>query len=352
MIVLYAILLILILSSVKFLTNGECWNKDYISKDTANVVKGICIWLVFICHISQYIVRIPNLNLADELCFNLNGYLKQLIVVPFLFYSGYGVTLSIFRKGADYADKIPQKRVLSTLINFDIAVLFFLIMNIVLGLELSLRQVLYSFVGWDSIRNSNWYIFCIIICYLISWASYKLARGNRSMLIAIWMGILFYTAIMYFFKGHWWYDTIYAYGAGAIFAVYNKQIVEYIKNHYNSTLFIGMLGFLIFYNAPNYFSISANISAVFLCGLLVLLTLKVKLKNFALEWSGKLLFPIYIYQRLSMVALATIYGGEFMIQNRYLYIIFCLGITLVIAAIYNYNGNLSFSKIVSCQRKA
>lgn len=318
MIILYIILILLTLSSIRFLKDGECWNQDYISKDTANVIKGICIWLVFICHIAQYMMEIPYLNLWDNLCFDVNGYLKQLLVVPFLFYSGYGVTLSIVKKGADYVDKIPQKRALSTLLNFDIAVLCFLIMNLILSLELNLRQVLYSFIGWDSIRNSNWYIFCIILCYLISWASYKFTKGNKSMLLAVWMGILLYTAVMYFFKGHWWYDTIYAYGAGAVFAVYNKLIVEYIKHHYKYVLTVGILGFLIFYNAPNYFSISANISAIFLCILLVSCTLKVKLKSSLLEWSGKLLFPIYIYQRLPMVALSTIDGGVLMIQNRYL----------------------------------
>lgn len=352
MIVLYFILLILALFSVRLLDKGDRWNPDYISKDTANVVKGICIWLVFIRHIDQYLVKIPDLISWDNLCFDVDNSLKQLLVVPFLFYSGYGVTLSIIKKGTEYANKIPQKRVLSTLINFDVAVLCFLIMNLALGLELNLRQVLYSFIGWDSIRNSNWYIFCIIICYLISWAAYKCTRSFKSMLLVIWVGLLLYTAFMYFYKGHWWYDTIYAYGAGAVFAVYNRQIIGYVKNHYQTVFLMGLAGFLIFYNAPNNFSISANISAVLLCLLLILFTLKVKLKSSVLEWSGKLLFPIYIYQRLPMVILSTIYGGEVMVQHRYLYVLCCLVITLIIATAYNNKGYLSISKMVSCLKRA
>lgn len=46
MIFLYIILIIVVLCSIRLLPKGESWNADYISKDTTNVVKGICIWLV------------------------------------------------------------------------------------------------------------------------------------------------------------------------------------------------------------------------------------------------------------------------------------------------------------------
>lgn len=352
MIFLYVALLLLVLSSFRRLNKGVHWNNDYISIETSNVVKGICIWLVFICHISQYMVAIPSLNYADKLCFDINSSLKQLLVVPFLFYSGYGVTLSIIEKGAAYAKMIPKKRVWTTLLNFDIAVLFFLIMNLALGLELNYKQVLLAFVGWDSIRNSNWYIFCIIICYLISWLAYLFAKNNKNMLFTIWIGIFFYTAVMYFFKGHWWYDTIYAYGTGAVFAIYNDKILNLIKRYYKVSLLTAIVGFLMFYNLPNYFSIAANVCAVFLCLLIVLFTLKVKLESAILAWSGKLLFPIYIYQRLPMVVLSTISGGTLMYEFKYLYIISCLAITLLIAVLYKNKGKLYLSKLVSCLTKA
>lgn len=352
MIFLYIFLLLLLALSIKPLREGERWNSDYISKDTSNIVKGVCIWIVFICHISSYIEGMPGLNFLDLMCFEVNHALKQLLVVPFLFYSGYGVTLSILKKGADYANKIPRNRILTTLWNFDIAVVFFLLMNLCLGLELNYKQVLLSFTGWDSIRNSNWYIFCILICYLISWLAFKTSKSKRGMLFFLWGGILLYTAVIYFFKGHWWYDTIYAYGAGAVFAAYRDQIVSVIKNKYIVVLTMSFIGFIVFYNLPNYFSIAADIDAVFLCMLTVLFTLKVRLESGFLAWSGVLLFPIYIYQRLPMVTLSTIYGGEFLSQHRYLYIILCLIITLLIAVVYRYKSNLSLSKLVLCLKKA
>lgn len=336
MIILYIILVLIALSSFRFLKKGEQWNADYISKDTTNVVKGICIWIVFICHISGYMGSIPTLNVWDNLLFDVKAYIRQLLVVPFLFYSGYGVTLAIIKKGEAYAKKIPVNRMLPTIVNFDIAVFIFLLMNIALGQELEVGNTLLAFTGWESIRNSNWYIFCILICYFISWASYRLFGTSKRMIIAVWFGILFYTAVIYFFKGPWWYDTIYAYGAGVCFAYWKDKAENLIKRYYWILLVGSLTGFVLFYNAPNLFCIAADITAVFLCALVVLLTIKIKLQSKVLAWSGSNLFPLYIYQRLPMFFLSTIMGGVFMNEHRYLYIVSCLAITLIIVAMYKY----------------
>lgn len=353
MILLYVILSVVALCSIRPLQHGERWNVDYISKDTTDVVKGICIWMVFIRHISSYMYDIPSLTIMDKWLFNVDAYVKQLLVVPFLFYSGYGVTLAMINKGGSYANQIPTKRILPTLLNYDVAVFFFLLMNVFLGVDLDLSKILLAFTGWESIRNSNWYIFCILICYFISWASYKLHGGvSKRTILTIWSGILLYTVILYFFKGHWWYDTIYAYGAGVVFA-YNKERIECtIRNNYKTCLLVAVVGFTLFYNAPNYFSVAADITAVFLCCILVLVTNKVRLQSKVLAWSGNHLFPLYIYQRLPMVVLSTIYGSAFMVQHRYMYVICCIVITLFIASMYRgYNQYYQIAKFALCRRK-
>lgn len=354
MILLYIILLAFALSSVRFLKKGECWNPDYIGKDTADIVKGICIWLVFIRHILSYMTEIPGLNRLDILLFSSDQYLRQFLVVPFLFYSGYGVTLSLKKKGMSYANSIPAKRVLPTLLNFDVAVCCFLLMNIALGVYLAPTKVLLSFIAWDSIGNSNWYVFCILICYLLSWISYKVANGSkRGMLITLWSGILLYTAVIYFFKGHWWYDTIYAYGAGALFATYKDNIESSIRKNYKLWLMISLIGFVVFYNLPNYFSVATDVASVFLCCLVVLFTGKVRLESRLLTWSGSHLFPLYIYQRLPMVVLSTIYDGMFMNTHPYLYVVCCMVITVGIAAVYmDYRTSYNTLSVALWRKKA
>lgn len=177
--------------------------------------------------------EIPALTRWDTLLFYCDSYVRQLLVVPFLLYSGYGVTLAIYKKGSAYADYIPVRRVLPTLINYDIAILFFIAMNLFMGFELDLKKILLAFTGWESIRNSNWYIFCILICYIISWLSYRVSFGcKRRMIVYVWCGIILYTAILYFFKGHWWYDTVYAYDLYILACLVITVVIAYYYRSY------------------------------------------------------------------------------------------------------------------------
>jgi len=336
MICLYLILGLVFVFSFKKLKN-EHWNSEYISKYTTNVIKGVCIWIVFICHISSYLNRIPSLPYYDILLFVANGYVKQLLVVPFLFYSGYGVTLAIKNKGADYASTIPRVRCLSTLVNFDIAVLIFLIINLTLGNFFDIKQIVLSFLAIDSVGNSNWYIFCILICYLISWVSYKIMGINHKMIYAIVLLVIAYTLIMVkYSEGSWWYDSAYSYAGGAIFAWKRDKLLSFFRNNYVTVGIISIFGFVLCYYSPTFFGIMPNFSGLFLCIIIILLCNKIKLKNNFLHWSGKNLFPLYIYQRVPMLIFSSICDGLIMYNHPYIYILLCLVCTIIIALAYKY----------------
>lgn len=343
MIVLYIILFIVVLFSLRKLPEGKVFNDSYISIDTSNIVKGICIWIVFICHISSYMHDIPALSDFDKLIFSANSYVKQLLVVPFLFYSGYGVTLAIKNKKG-YGEGIIMHRIFPTLVNFDIAILFFLIMNIALGIKMEEKIIILSFIGWESIGNSNWYIFCIIFCYFISWLSYRLFGSCLKMIYSIIALVVMYTVIMFICrKGPWWYDTVYAYAFGSFFAWFRDDVWVIIHRKYKYFTVLALIGFLLSYNAPNTLSFSANVSAVFLCCLVLLFTMKIRLNSPFLMWSGKHLFPLYIYQRIPMIIFSTVAGGAFMNSHRYYYVILCFVLTLLFALLYRYI-NFSFRK--------
>ena len=136
------------------------WNEAYLSKETTSTINGLFIALVFLSHFSQYSTYMSNY---------VGQRLGQLIVVMFLFYSGYGCMVQYMAKGRAYLQTFPKKRVLSTLVNFGIAVAIFVVVGLLLGKSFSIKQVALSFVCWDSVGNSNWYIFAILLCYLAFW---------------------------------------------------------------------------------------------------------------------------------------------------------------------------------------
>lgn len=165
------------------------------------------------------------------------------------------------------------------------------------------------------------------------------------MIYALIVVVLLYTVVLYFLKEHWWYDTIYAYVAGACFAWWKAQIEFKMKKYYWPLLIVSILGFVFFYNAnmPKYFGVVANITAVFMCAVMVLFSYMIRIKSKVLSWSGSHLFPLYIYQRIPMLALSTIFGGVFMVEHYYLYIAISFVVTILIASLYKYI-NISIKK--------
>lgn len=181
MFLLYIIISLLLLSGITFFKT-DCY-EGYISKEQkeqCNRIKGFFIVVVFCRHIAPYLADAGYdfSLLGDNLFCLIDGRIGQLLVVMFLFYSGYGVMESIKKKGSAYVDCIPKRRLLTTLANFDVAILLFLLVNLCLGIHYDMQVILLSFIGWESVGNSNWYIFVILCCYLSTYITFKVTRGQ------------------------------------------------------------------------------------------------------------------------------------------------------------------------------
>lgn len=149
-----------------------------------------------------------------------------------MFYFGYGVMNSIKVKGENYVASIPRKRLLNTTLNFGVAVLFFVVLNLILHIPMELKQVLLSLVCWDSVGNSNWYIFTICFCYLTSYISYKLLGYSKRSLISNLSILFVFMLVLSRFKGSWWYDTCLAYSAGSVYCYYKDCLEDIINRNY------------------------------------------------------------------------------------------------------------------------
>ena len=115
----------------------------------ANVIKGIFILLVFLSHIQPYILQ------SGYVFTGIDGKILKLfdigqsVVAMFLFYSGYGIHRQILKRGEEYVQKIPVHRMLNTLLNFDVAVLVFLLLNFLLRMPITPVNTLLALTGWD-----------------------------------------------------------------------------------------------------------------------------------------------------------------------------------------------------------
>lgn len=155
------------------------FNEEYLSKRYTNIIKGIFLILVFFSHFIGYFSTFQN-NWIDAIGIKSIKMIGQLIVTLFLFYSGYGIMESVTKKGSEYILNMPKRRILSTLIHFDIAVLIFMVASKYFVIHsFSIKKVLLSLIGWDTFGNSNWYIFCILILYSIAFLSLKSFKTKK-----------------------------------------------------------------------------------------------------------------------------------------------------------------------------
>lgn len=101
---------------------------DFLSRKQTDAVKGLFILMVLLSH---SILEVKATGTYPLTAIDIPGYrirtgFGQLVIVMFFFYSGYGVMEAIKSKGKEYIDSFPRHRVLTTLLNFDVAVLFFI----------------------------------------------------------------------------------------------------------------------------------------------------------------------------------------------------------------------------------
>lgn len=317
----------------------EGFNEDYLSKDNTNSIKGVFILLIVVTHALPYIedTSYGFDAVGDGVLIWLVRHLGQLVVVMFLFYSGYGISESFKSKGQDYLRSFPRKRLLTTLLNFDVAIISFLLLALFLGTQITTNQVLWSFLGWESIGNSNWYIFVILLCYSFSYVSLRLPTE------AVWIKVLLlftlcFMAILWLSheKGDWWYNTIMSYPMGSLYSSYKEPIESFMKKYYWISCVLLLLLFVILFRCPtDNFSLSFNALSITFAMLVVLLTMKVTINNPPLKWIGEHLFPIYIYMRIPMIILKH-YQPALIATQPVLFIIISLVITLIIARFYKH----------------
>ena len=310
-------------------------NKEYISKDAIQPVKGLFILLVFLSHFRGYIPR--DLS-VDGVYTSVQAFLGQMIVVPFLFYSGYGVSESLRLKGWDYLVRFPVHRVLNVVFQFAIAVLIYIAYrSAFMGAQFPLKRMLLCLVGWNSAGNSNWYIFSIVIMYLLTWVAHW-AFGHKTEQTT-WMPNFVLTGmalvlidILSYCRPDYVYNTLFAYVAGCWYSQFRCQfegIFEDLK-----AVIVAVWALIV-----GYCMVRLEWKSTFICEtasvlfalITVLITMRIRFRNPFLSYCGSHLFSLYVLQRLPMLALQK----TALAQNRWAYCVSCLAITLVISWIFD-----------------
>ena len=321
-------------------------NKDYLSVDDTNAVKGIFIMFVFFRHITSYLDEFEDL---DRAMLKLDHALGQLIVVMFLFYSGYGVVYSILNR-ENYMEGFVKKRLGHLVLEFDVIVLIFYVVEMLVGRVLPIKRLALSLVAWDSVGNSNWYIFAIFFLYLFTFISWKLFKNNNAIFLLMMVILVSgYVLIMMQFKQDCWYNTVFAYVFGMFWAMYKERIDKVLGNNaVYIVLFIAAVAICFVTRMHLVNVVIYEVMSLAFAFLVVLFTMKVKVGNSILAYLGENLFPFYILQRLPMFVLKA---KTDVTHNNTVFLMYSMIGTIVLVWVYRRTKKMIAAAAASLNKK-
>ncbi len=305
---------------------------NYLSKENTQVIKGIFIIIVFLSHIRAYAAYS---TISDQFVISILSYLGQLMVAMFLFCSGYGIYESIKRKGESYICSFPKNRIGKTYFDFSLAIFLFLLLNFLIGKNYSIKTIVLSFIGWESVGNSAWYMFAIFTLYIIVYVCFTICRKNNFFAIVLVSVLsLLYVYVMSKVKENWWSVTYLCFVFGMWYSYFNDWLNKLLKkcktSHY-CIILIGVSASYFILSQYRYRRIMAfNIASIAFCLLIVVLMMKISFKSKILSWCGENLFWIYILQRIPMIFFQHVGLNHY---NKYIYLYVCVLVTGILTIV-------------------
>lgn len=311
-------------------------NTDYLNHNNTLAINGVFVLLVFLSHCYSSLDITPTY--LDNMYKAIQWHMDQSIVISFLFFSGYGIALSLKNK-PNYIQSLYKVRLPKLLIHFDVAVFIYLFIQRVLGRTYSTSHILMSLVGWRDVGNSNWYIFVMLLLYIFVILSYYLSgkEGNRLLKISV-ICTLFVGGYMLLMRKlnmpNYFYNTIYTFVLGMIFPLvkdmFDSKIIKH-KTRYMIIFCLSILAYIAFYKVRHISIVFYECWVFFFVILMLLIASKIEIQNPFLVWCGKNVFGLYILQRIPMMILSHLHLNN----NVFISVSICFICTLIFTYLFN-----------------
>ena len=267
-----------------------------------------------------------------------------LFVAYFFFCSGYGLYKSYLAK-EDYLKGFLGKRIIPLLISFLATDALFQLAR------LSLASPAFP------ANTYSWFIFVIVIMYCIFFVCFKLFKKNAELAV-LGATVLWCIGCRLLFAETYWYNSVLAFPAGLLLAKHEEKISALVKKRFYAVgaAFIIITGIFIFLSTNDmrlYGIMSAvwnGISfdavkevqtvlqcgcAVLFCGVIFIISLKLRLGGKVLTFLGGMTLEIYLVHVLFIELFAEKFIGEgeplFYIENPFLYLAVVLVLTMPVA---------------------
>ncbi|MGN1316146.1 MAG: acyltransferase family protein [Acutalibacteraceae bacterium] len=310
MIVFVLILAAVICSGLTVCKKDEFY-MDYCSLKNTSTINAIFSILIFLSHAVQYI---NPAGVLDVPYLNFRAFHSQLVVVTYLFFSGYGIMESIKKKGTDYVKAMPVNRLFKLWYHFAIAVLMFTVVCVgIAHKEYTISRWLLSFIGLRSVGNSNWYLFATFTLYILVIVSFLIFKKSKKAALlcmcVLTVGLVLFEMTIGKSKlgiTECFYNTILCFPLGMVFSMLKPYFDKiFMKN--DILWFFGFSASVLLFA---YFSQNRNenfpyyvLFTFFALAVIVFFMMKVNIRSSVLDWFGQHIFSFFILQRIPMIIL-------------------------------------------------
>ena len=324
------LLLLLVIGLYKLNSSGKTFYKsDYISREQTLSINGLFMAFILMSHT---FAKCSNSNVFNDIFGSVRIYLGQFVVVPILFFSGYGIIESVKHK-RDYIKAFPKQRLLNIYLKFAIISLIYVIINLIWPLY-GVERVILSFTGLISIGNGGWYVWATLIIYVFIIASFNLFKNKIVWAVAsttVLTAALTVLEMLFDFPTYY-YSTMIFMPIGMCFSIVKGTFDRIVmKNN-----FIWALSLFVSIALSVIFNILADKSFVFfpvwcffgMIGLLIV-CMKFKMNSPIVKWIGQTSFLNFLLQGIPQ----RIFG--MFITNDWLYYVLVFVVTFILIAVFD-----------------
>lgn len=323
-----AILLVLMLIKIKIAPKG-CIHEDFLSLQQSKIMQGIAAVCIVFHHLSQYITNYGNVWKGPITVFSSLGILFTTI---FFFCSGFGLMQSLKTK-PDYLKGFLKKRMPAVWIPFMISNGIYLVwLGMYFGKVDSVIDSLICFFGFRLLNTNTWFLVEIMILYLAFYFTHRFIKKPRNAMAAmsVFVGIMIIGSLLLghdnsemggsWFMGEWWYNTTIFFLVGMYVSKYYDKILAFFKRNYKWLLPVSVLLFLMTFGLEEYVirvfgyykeweghpgygaKFITLIAQILTCSFwlltIMLVSMKVRIKNIVLVLLGKISLEIYVLHEI------------------------------------------------------
>ncbi|GGC88824.1 acyltransferase family protein [Enterococcus wangshanyuanii] len=329
------LLLLLFLIFFFFNLSSNPTSKDQtLSVQTTSYLQCVLVFIIMLHHISQVTAGAPGSLLSNGL-----SVAGRLAVSVFFFISGYGLFKQYLVKKESYLKNFLQKRLGPLLFSYAFAMLIYFIYRRITG-GLGVKDAIKSLVNGSPFVSNSWYVIAIIFFYLLFYLSGKLSRNKSMFIVFLFIGTaLFFGITSYIGYGEWWYNAVFTFPVGALWASQEKRIVAVVGAKYRIYCAAIALLFSFFFYLDEiqpliYFR---ELACILFAVLVIALSYKYWVNAPFFSMMKKMSFELYLYHGLMISALKT---QAWLVEKRFLYgllvVLFTVVISYLVRIVTNY----------------